>query len=461
MSILVVVSILIRILNFCWSIVLVRRVRDWRLAFVPLIMILTVLRQTLDLVEDGVAWEVSWAMPWSEVPGLLISGITFLLLFVLDRIFEEREQVLEELAASRTKYYTVFRSSPDAIAIISREDGRIVEINDGFQQLFGFEREETVDRTSLELGIWASAERRQEAIDGLEKDGHVRDFVARFNTRSGQAITCQLSAEVLEIEGETCILMVLRDITQSQQAKRERDAFVEQLEAKNAELERFTYTVSHDLKSPLVTIRGFVGLLERDIRHGRSERIERDLKKIDGAAETMGQLLDEVLELSRIGRVTNPPMKVSLGELAEQAAELVGARLDERGVALEVDPDLPVVVGDRPRLLEVFQNLFENAVKFMGEQPSPRIEVGMREAESPQVFYVRDNGQGIAPRYLERIFGLFERLDHGVEGTGIGLALVKRIIEVHGGRIWVESAGVGQGSTFCFTLPGEGLEAEP
>jgi signal transduction histidine kinase len=111
-----------------------------------------------------------------------------------------------------------------------------------------------------------------------------------------------------------------------------------------------------------------------------------------------------------------------------------------------------VVTGDRPRLLEVFQNLLDNAVKFMGSQPQPYINIGMRQDGEEPVYYVQDNGIGIAPRYHEKVFGLFERLDIANDGTGIGLTLVKRIIEVHGGRVWVESAGEGQGSTFCFTL---------
>ncbi len=137
---------------------------------------------------------------------------------------------------------------------------------------------------------------------------------------------------------------------------------------------------------------------------------------------------------------------------------MVAGQIAERGAEVEIEPDLPVVYGDRSRLLEVFQNLVDNAVKFMGDQPAPRIEIGSRTAPGvgaggEAVLYVRDNGRGIDPRYHAKIFGLFERLDIGTEGTGIGLALVQRIVELHGGRIWVESEGTGRGSTFYFTLP--------
>ena len=125
-----------------------------------------------------------------------------------------------------------------------------------------------------------------------------------------------------------------------------------------------------------------------------------------------------------------------------------------RAVIVEVAAGLPTVYGDRARLVEVVQNLIDNAVKYMGNQPDPRIEIGARVSEDPSqtVFFVRDNGIGIDPQYHERVFGLFNKLDTTSDGTGVGLALVKRIVEVHGGRIWIESAGVGAGATFCFTL---------
>ena len=233
----------------------------------------------------------------------------------------------------------------------------------------------------------------------------------------------------------------------------------EELEAKNAELERFTYTVSHDLKSPLVTIKGFLGLLEKDAVAGDFDRMRVDIQRIKSAAETMNRLLDELLELSRVGRQINPFEDVALGELARLAVELLAGEIEACGVEIEITPDLPEVVGDRIRLLEVLQNLLANAVKFMGSQSEPWVEVGSRDDGDQQVFYVRDNGIGIDSKYQEQIFGLFERLDGQVDGTGVGLALVKRIVELHGGRIWVESPGEGYGSTFCFTLSTAGPES--
>jgi signal transduction histidine kinase len=225
------------------------------------------------------------------------------------------------------------------------------------------------------------------------------------------------------------------------------------LAAKNAELERFTYTVSHDLKSPLVTIRGFAGLAGTDLAAGDPARVRQDLGRIVAAADKMHRLLEDLLELSRVGRVVHPPEDVSLGDLAREAVELVKAQPGRSHVVVEIAPDLPVVRADRRRLLEALQNLVENAAKFAAAGREPRITIGAREDGDETVFFVRDNGRGIEPRFLEKVFDLFEKLDPGVEGTGVGLALVRRIVEAHGGRTWAESEGPGHGATFCFTLP--------
>ncbi len=235
----------------------------------------------------------------------------------------------------------------------------------------------------------------------------------------------------------------------------EREMLIQQLEAQNAELERFSYTVSHDLKSPLVTIQGFLGLLRKDAHAGEVERIDHDIKRISAAVKTMRNLLNDLLELSRVGRVVHPSEGVPLSELAAEAVELVAGQIAERGVEVRVDSGMPEVRVDRTRMLEVFQNLVDNAVKFMGDQPAPRVEIGAVRDGNEVHCHVRDNGTGIEPRHLDRVFGLFDRLDPTVDGTGIGLALVKRIVELHEGRIWVESEGLGHGSTFRLTLPSQ------
>lgn len=247
------------------------------------------------------------------------------------------------------------------------------------------------------------------------------------------------------------------EIAERKRIQAEREKLIEKLESQNSELERFAYTVSHDLKSPLITIKGFLGVLEQDLDahlggHCAGE-ISEHMTRIGAAADRMFSFLEDLLELSRVGRLVNSPSDIQMGELAGEAVDLVGGPITASNIQVCVDQNLPVMRGDRVRLREVYQNLIENAVKYMGDQPDPKIEIGMRRGKGEAaVFFVRDNGIGIDPRSQEEIFGLFDKLDPASEGTGVGLSLARRILEVHGGHIWVESEGDGAGSTFCFTL---------
>ncbi len=242
----------------------------------------------------------------------------------------------------------------------------------------------------------------------------------------------------------------------------ERDQRIAELEARNAELERYAYTVSHDLKTPLVTIKGFISFLHRDVRAGDRERVEHDLERIAYAADRMQRLLDDLLELARVGRLGNKPRRVAFAEVVAEALERVADAIEEHGAEILISDALPEVYGDREQLVDVVEQLLDNAVKHIGEQPAPCVEVGARRGgpERPAgggpaepVLFVRDNGPGIHPRYQETVFKLFERLEpEASEGTGVGLTLVKRIVEFHDGRIRIESSG--RGPTLCFSLPG-------
>ena len=244
------------------------------------------------------------------------------------------------------------------------------------------------------------------------------------------------------------------DITDRKNGEAERERLLHELAAKNTELEQFTYTVSHDLKAPIITIKGFLGFLEQDAAAGNQTRLHRDIARINDAVDKMHDLLGDLLELSRIGRMLNAPEPVNFGLLVQEALEILQGRLQASAPQIKVAKEFPVVHGDRRRLLEVIQNLIDNAVKFSGKETVPVIEIGSRGFEKGMpVFFVRDNGIGIAPEHHERVFGLFNKLDPSAEGTGVGLAIVKRIIDFHGGRIWVESEK-GQGTVFYFTLPG-------
>jgi PAS domain S-box-containing protein len=243
------------------------------------------------------------------------------------------------------------------------------------------------------------------------------------------------------------------DMTDRKRAEAQREILIHELSQKNAELDRFAYTVSHDLKSPLITIRGFLGLLEQDMAKNDTGQAQEDIKRISSGAEKMEHLITTLLELSRSGKRVDMPVRISVKELAHEAAGLLDISLKNRDVTLVIADNLPIVCGDRQRLLQVMMNLIENAVKFMGDQNKPKVVVGVRHEHNGPVFFVKDNGMGITKEDQSTIFTLFSRLNSDIPGTGIGLTTVKRVIEAHGCKLWVESEGLGKGTTFWFTLP--------
>ena len=284
------------------------------------------------------------------------------------------------------------------------------------------------------------------------------DLSHRMPARSGGDEIAVLSQSLEEMRVD---LKMLYSVLEGEVADRTRELEAanlalkdsnRELEAKAAELEQFAYTISHDLKSPLITINSFLGYIQQAAENGDMGRLREDLDRISTAARHMQQLLGELLELSRIGRIVNPPEPLALVDLAREAVAHVAGGLSNGNVAVEISPDLPMVYGDRVRLIEVFENLLENCIKYSGAA-RPRIEISRHEHNGDSCTCVIDNGIGIDPAHQGKVFDLFTKLDPSTEGSGIGLAIVKRIIEVHGGRIWVESEGPGTGCRFCFTLP--------
>ena len=226
-----------------------------------------------------------------------------------------------------------------------------------------------------------------------------------------------------------------------------------ELREKTAEMERFTFAISHDLKCPLATIKSFMEYLEQDIAGADAGRISQDLIYVNTALDKMLRLLDELLEMSRADSVVTPPVWVTLKELAEDAMNTVAGRIAAQKVNVQIAGSTRTLYGNRSRLAQIWQNLVDNAVKFMGNQSSPHIEIGAEENGPDTVFFVRDNGIGVIPQDQKKIFGMFEKLDPKSGGTGMGLAITKRIVDMQRGNIWLESDGTGQGTCFRFTLP--------
>jgi PAS domain S-box-containing protein len=371
----------------------------------------------------------------------------------------------DALRASEQKYRQLFENMTSGFAIhemIYDDQGkpldyRFLEINPAFEKLTGAPVEALLGKTVKEVmpnteDYW---------IETAGKVAMTGEPIAytNFSRELGKYYDTYLFNA-----GKDIFAVVFNDVTEKIKAQEEVQKLneelkerVRELETSNDELTQFTYTVSHDLKSPLVTINGYLGFLEKDAQSGNMERLKKDVQRIQEAVQKMHALLTELLELSRIGRMMNEPQNIPFQDIVNDALKLVHGQVEKSRATVHTQPNLPIVHGDRQRLTEVLQNLIDNAAKYMGDQTNPQIEIGQQgiDAESGQsILFVKDNGIGISPEYHERIFGLFNKLDAQSEGTGIGLTLVKRIIEVHGGRIWVQSV-LGKGSTFYFTLPTE------
>ncbi len=233
----------------------------------------------------------------------------------------------------------------------------------------------------------------------------------------------------------------------------ERKAQQKALQNKNQEMEDFVYSVSHDLKSPLVTIKSFLRMLQQDFQEQKQEQIDEDLHYINGAADRMDNLLAGLLQMSRIGRTESPPQTFKAAILVEETLVSLSGLLQEKQINVRVD-DIPhQLYGNPVRIGQIWQNLIENAGKYLGDQPQPQIDIGVEEQNGVTTFFVRDNGIGIDPQHARRIFALFAQLDPHSPGCGIGLPMVKKIVELYQGKVWFESEGKDKGCCFYFTLP--------
>jgi PAS domain S-box-containing protein len=366
----------------------------------------------------------------------------------------DRREAEEQVRDSEERFRSLSESAFEAILVHDR--GRIVDVNQALCELGGFSWHELVGRDAFEI---IAPEYRELVYRNLLAE-YDRPYEIEAIRRDGTRVPVEVQGRSFPYRGLVQRVVAIRDISERKKAERVRESLIRDLEAKNAELERFGYTVTHDLKAPLVTVRGFAEYVERDVGKGRMDRLAADAARITDAVGKLQRLLDELFELSRAGRPVGPPVAVPTAELVQEALRLVRGRRSAGNARVEVAGSLPVVFGDRARLVQVFQNLLDNAIRFAGSAPAPLVTVEARpSADGQAVLVVRDNGVGIAPRHRDRVFDLFEKLDPRAEGSGVGLALVKRIVESHGGRVWLESEGQGAGTAACVSLPVAGATA--
>ena len=381
---------------------------------------------------------------------------------VAEGINGEAEEALQHLVAAEAKYRGVIDAAPDAIVIATRE-GAIDLVNRQGEILFGYGRDELLGQR-VELLI-------PERFHGRHS-GHRDAYAAHPQTRpmgvglelygrhrNGREFPVEISLSPMWPEGEFLVTAVIRDVSDrkrtEQQLRQTADLLARQtteLARSNEELERFAYIASHDLQEPLRMVASYTQLLARRYRGKLDEDADEFIGYAVNGATRMQQLIRDLLEYSRVGTRGAAFSPVDCGEIFAVVIDDLTTVIGETGADIVAGP-LPTVQGDRSQLRQLFQNLIENALKYRSELP-PTVRIDAAREGDQWHFTVRDNGIGIAPDYAERIFVIFQRLHTQAEypGTGIGLAVCKRIVERHGGRIWVESQ-VGSGSAFHFTLP--------
>ena len=274
------------------------------------------------------------------------------------------------------------------------------------------------------------------------------ELATKLLTKHGTEVETQITMSRDEWEGKDAWLFYVIDVTDIHRREYE-------LKKKNEELDAFAYTISHDLRAPIITIRNFLGYLEPDVREHPKKQFRDDFQRVSKAAAKLDILLQGVLELSRVGRNESNPVQLSLKQEVEQIKQSLAAEIEASGVRVEVEKQLPTITANRIRITQIFQNLLQNAIRYRDpKQSSPYVRVGVIVENGEQIFFVRDNGVGIDAISREKIFELFTRLKKIGEGAGIGLSIVKKIVEMYGGRIWVVSNEIdGDGAEFRFTLP--------
>lgn len=377
----------------------------------------------------------------------------------LERRVRELEQKVTELKQSEDRirnHSKVFTDAVDPI-IIEDLEGNVIDVNEETERIYGWTREELLGHPIKAIVPPERYEQADELLERCKRGEIVRNVEGLRMKKSGEKNPVLLTLSLLTDEAEepTAIATISRDITDLKRAEAKLKARMAELDKSNKALDDFAYIVSHDLREPLRGIRSLSSFLQEDYADKLGSKGRSKLKRLTQLTQRMEDLIESVLYYSRVGRLKLAFSETDLNAVVEEAIDSIKFSLEEKGVEIRIPHKLPAIVCDRVRVGEVFSNLITNAIKY-NDKPEKWIEIGFQADQNPCVFYVRDNGIGIKEKQQDKIFKIFQRLhsrDKYGGGTGAGLTIVKKIIEHHEGKIWVESI-YSEGTTFYFTLQG-------
>jgi len=374
----------------------------------------------------------------------------------------DETQLAQTVRATEVSYRRLFETTQDGM-VIADPASYYLDANASMCRMLGYTRTELIGLHASDIVTQPEIPRIKPALSEIKATADYHQEW-QFKRKDGSVFAAEVTATTMP-DGN--LLAMIHDLTGRKQTEEQiRQLNVEleqrvgertaQLQLANEELEAFSYSVSHDLRAPLRHVMGFVDLLEKDTGQSLSEKSRRHLTTISESAKRMGNLIDDLLEFSRVGRAALQQTNVNLDELVRDVLGDFQAETKARKIVCEIHP-LPRVWADRALLRLVLVNLVSNAVKFTGKRAEAKIEIGCApNGTAETVTFIRDNGAGFDPQYADKLFGVFQRL-HSLaefEGTGIGLANVQRIIHRHGGRTWAEGV-VDGGATFYFSIPNQ------